>query len=93
MEVQITYKWCRKIMRVSSESKVSALSNTAVDYIKSLIAFSILVKISYQMMAPIMSTPHCVLYIGFEMCRTQAAPGWVWVARSEYGDSLSQGVC
>lgn len=77
MEVQITYKWCRKIMRVSSDSKVSALSNMAVDYIKSLIAFSILVRISYQMMAPIMRTLHCIIFIGFEVCMIQAAPGWV----------------
>ena len=45
------------------------------------------------MMASVMRTPHFVIFIGFEMCRIQAAPGWVWVARNEYGDSVSQGVC
>ena len=51
-------------MRVSADSKRSALSNMAFDYIKPLVTFTILVRISYQMVAPIMRTPDCVILRG-----------------------------
>lgn len=70
------------IISVSSDSKQSN------DDIKLLITFDIFVRICYQMLASIMRTPTGVILVDLKCTVYRLLPGWVWVGRNEYGDSL-----